>query len=58
MTWTVDPAKGPTVAFHTTMKVGDTPEDLLRLASVDCAGMTPEGPPIVCAAHSGRPPEP
>ena len=54
----MDPAKGPTVAFHTTMKVGDTPEDLLRLVTVDRAGMTPEGLPIVCAAHSGRPPEP
>jgi uncharacterized repeat protein (TIGR01451 family) len=53
VSWRVSLAPGATTTLHTTMKVQSTPQDLLRLASVACAGLTANRP-IVCATHSDQ----
>ena len=52
--WTVDLKATQTATFHTTMTVGATPAELLRLATVACASTSAAGPPIVCASHSDQ----
>ena len=52
--WTVDLKATQTATFHTTMTVGATPAELLRLATVACASTSATGPPIVCASHSDQ----
>jgi uncharacterized repeat protein (TIGR01451 family) len=53
VSWRVTLAPGSTKTLHTTMEVQATPKDLLRLASVACAGVT-SNRPIVCATHSDQ----
>lgn len=50
--WRVRVKPAATVVLHATMAVGETPPDLLRLASVACATIGGDGRPIVCATHS------
>lgn len=52
--WTIDLATAGEAVLHSTMAVTDTPPELLRLATVACASMSPSGPPIVCASHSDQ----
>jgi uncharacterized repeat protein (TIGR01451 family) len=52
--WTVDVATAGEAVLHSTMAVTDTPPELLRLATVACASMSADGPPIVCASHSDQ----
>ena len=54
VTWNVDLKATDTSTFHTTMSVVPTPADLLRLATVACASLSPGGSPIVCASHSDQ----
>jgi len=54
MTWNLNLKATETATFHTTMTVGATPADLLRLATVACAGVSKGGAPIVCASHSDQ----
>jgi uncharacterized repeat protein (TIGR01451 family) len=50
--WDVDLAALAEVSLQTSMTVGPTPDDLLRLATVACAGRSADGPAVVCASHS------
>ncbi|MEV6863231.1 hypothetical protein AB0M44_19780 [Streptosporangium subroseum] len=50
--WSADVRAGKDVTFHTTAKVQDTPDQLLRLATVACASTGADAKPIVCATHS------
>lgn len=50
--WTVDVKAAEKATLSTTMTVGETPADLLRLATVACALPTPTDAPIVCASDS------
>jgi uncharacterized repeat protein (TIGR01451 family) len=50
--WTVDLAPTSQTVLHTTMEVVETPKDLLRLATVACAGLSADKAPVVCATHS------
>lgn len=52
VTWTTDLAADQKATFTSTMNVGGTDEQTLRLASVACAALTTDGLPIVCAADS------
>lgn len=54
VTWNVDLKATETSTVHTTMSVVPTPADLLRLATVACASLSPGGSPIVCASHSDQ----
>jgi uncharacterized repeat protein (TIGR01451 family) len=50
--WSVDLAPGGRATLHTTLEVGRTPVDLLRLATVACAALPPATSPVVCASDS------
>ncbi|WP_371780879.1 hypothetical protein [Streptosporangium subroseum] len=50
--WSADVRAGKDVTFHATAKVQDTPDQLLRLATVACASTGADAKPIVCATHS------
>jgi uncharacterized repeat protein (TIGR01451 family) len=50
--WHVDIAPSSTMVLHTTMKLGATSDEVLRLATVACASVSAAKPPIVCASHS------
>jgi uncharacterized repeat protein (TIGR01451 family) len=52
LTWRVSLAAGHTGTFRVTGRVGHTPGQLLRLATVVCASAGPSARPIVCGAHS------
>jgi uncharacterized repeat protein (TIGR01451 family) len=52
VTWKADLPAGGTGAFDVVGKVGQTPRQLLRLATVACATSGNSARPIVCAAHS------
>lgn len=52
--WSANVGVGKDVTFHTTAKVQDTPDDLLRLATVACASTGADSKPIVCATHSDQ----
>lgn len=52
VSWTLDVKAATTATVATTMTVGETSDDLLRLATVACAQVTPTDPPIVCASDS------
>ncbi|GAA0833219.1 hypothetical protein ACFQVD_25485 [Streptosporangium amethystogenes subsp. fukuiense] len=52
--WTADVPAGEKVVFHTVAEVRDTPQDLLRLATVACASVRTDDRPLVCATHSDR----
>ena len=52
--WTVDLKATTTATFHTTMTVTATPAELLRLATVACASIAVDSPPVVCASHSDQ----
>ena len=54
VSWTVDVAAGATQSLATTMTVGETPDELLRLATVACAQVTATDPPLVCASDSDQ----
>lgn len=51
--WTADVPAGEKAVFHTVAEVRDTPQDLLRLATIACASVQ-EDSPLVCATHSDR----
>lgn len=52
LSWTTDLSGGQKATFASSMTVGSTDDSVLRLASVACAALTADGPPIVCAADS------
>ncbi|MGI3783021.1 MAG: hypothetical protein ACRYG2_19845 [Janthinobacterium lividum] len=53
--WKVDVPAGKSVTVQTSMEVGkDLPADLLRLATVVCAGPSPKAAPTVCASDSDQ----
>jgi uncharacterized repeat protein (TIGR01451 family) len=52
--WHLDLEANGKATFHATMKVTQTPAELLRLATVACARTSSEAPPIVCAADSDQ----
>lgn len=52
VSWTVDIAPGATTKLVTTMTIGTTPDELLRMATIACAMVSPTDPPIVCASDS------
>ena len=54
VTWTVDLKATTAATFHITMTVTATPAELLRLATVACASIAADSPPIVCASHSDQ----
>lgn len=54
VTWDVSLKAAADATFRSTMTVGDTPPEILRLATVACAGMAGSERPIVCATHSDQ----
>lgn len=50
--WEVDLRATKKVTFKTSLKLADTPAEVLRLASVACAKVSVKAPPVVCAADS------
>ncbi|MEU4338487.1 hypothetical protein AB0F59_28165 [Micromonospora lupini] len=52
VTWVTDLKVGQESNFSTVARVGDTPKDLLRLATVACATAKGGTKPLVCATHS------
>lgn len=52
LTWQISLPAGHTESFRVTGRVGHTPGQLLRLATVVCASAGPSARPIVCGAHS------
>src|SRR5690348_1426067 len=52
LTWRISLPAGHTGTFRVTGRVGHTPGQLLRLATVVCASAGPSTRPIVCGAHS------
>jgi uncharacterized repeat protein (TIGR01451 family) len=52
LTWRLSLAAGHTSKFRVVGKVGKTPQQLLRLATIACATTGTSPRPIVCAAHS------
>jgi uncharacterized repeat protein (TIGR01451 family) len=52
LTWQLHLAAGRTDTFHVVGRVGQTPGQLLRLATIACANAGSSLRPIVCAAHS------
>jgi uncharacterized repeat protein (TIGR01451 family) len=54
LTWRLSLAAGHTSKFRVVGKVGKTPKQLLRLATIACATAGGSHRPIVCAAHSDQ----
>ncbi len=54
ISWSVALAPTGKATMRTTMALGATPESALRLASVACAQVSAEGPPLVCATDSDQ----
>ncbi|MGC4811004.1 hypothetical protein ACLQ29_10805 [Micromonospora sp. DT228] len=52
VTWDTDLTVGQESTFTTVARVGETPKDLLRLATVACATAKDGKKPLVCATHS------
>jgi uncharacterized repeat protein (TIGR01451 family) len=52
LTWPVNLPAGRTSTFRFTGRVGPTPKQLLRLATIACASRKGSVAPLVCAAHS------
>jgi uncharacterized repeat protein (TIGR01451 family) len=52
VSWKVDLKPGGEITVATVGRVGATPDDLLRLASVACATAKGDDKPLVCATHS------
>jgi uncharacterized repeat protein (TIGR01451 family) len=52
LTWRLSLPAGHTSKFRVVGKVGKTPQQLLRLATIACATTGSSSRPIVCAAHS------
>ncbi|WP_410816493.1 hypothetical protein [Micromonospora sp. 050-3] len=52
VTWATDLKVGQESTFTTVARVGETPKDLLRLATVACATAKGGTKPLVCATHS------
>jgi uncharacterized repeat protein (TIGR01451 family) len=52
LTWKLGLAAGRTGKFRVVGKVGQTPGQLLRLATIACAEIGTSARPVVCAAHS------
>jgi uncharacterized repeat protein (TIGR01451 family) len=52
LTWRLSLAAGHTSKFRVVGRVGQTPQQLLRLATIACATTGASARPIVCAAHS------
>ncbi len=54
LTWRLSLAAGHTARFRAVGKVGKTPGQLLRLATIACASIGTSLRPIVCAANSAE----
>ena len=54
ISWTMDLAPTAETVVRSTMTVSDTPPELLRMATVVCAALSSDGPPIVCASDSDQ----
>ncbi|OLF15184.1 DUF11 domain-containing protein [Actinophytocola xanthii] len=54
ITWTVALKANGEATVRSRMTVVATPPELLRLATVACARLTGNDPPIVCAAHTAQ----
>ncbi|MFG1867236.1 hypothetical protein [Micromonospora arborensis] len=52
VTWATDLKVGQESTFTTVARVGETPKDVLRLATVACATAKGGTKPLVCATHS------
>jgi uncharacterized repeat protein (TIGR01451 family) len=52
VTWSVDLKPGQESPLATVARVGETPSELLRLATVACATAKGGSKPLVCATHS------
>jgi uncharacterized repeat protein (TIGR01451 family) len=52
--WLVSLRPGHAETFRTVARVGKTPPELLRLATVACASTSSSGRPIVCATDSDQ----
>jgi uncharacterized repeat protein (TIGR01451 family) len=52
LSWQISLAAGHSSTFRVTGRVGHTPDQLLRLATVVCASAGSSTRPIVCGAHS------
>ena len=52
LTWQLSLPAQRTYTFHFVGRVGQTPRQLLRLATIACANIGASSRPIVCAAHS------
>jgi uncharacterized repeat protein (TIGR01451 family) len=52
--WRLSVPANDTATVHSTMTVGKTPPDQLRIATVACARTTVTGTPVVCASHFAR----
>lgn len=50
--WKVDLKATKKATFKTSLKLADTPAEVLRLASVACAKVSAKAAPVVCAADS------
>lgn len=50
--WKVDLKATKQATFRTSIKLADTPEEVLRLASVVCAKVSAKAAPVVCASDS------
>ncbi|MEV4628319.1 hypothetical protein AB0J90_18810 [Micromonospora sp. NPDC049523] len=50
--WPTDLKTGQEATFTTVARVGQTPDELLRLATVACAATDGAEKPLVCATHS------
>jgi uncharacterized repeat protein (TIGR01451 family)/LPXTG-motif cell wall-anchored protein len=50
--WSVDLKASSALTLRTSMRVGTTPDEVLRMATVACAGLSAKKAPIVCATHS------
>jgi len=54
ITWRLNVKASGAATVHSTMTVVQAPKDTKRIATVACARMSADAPPIVCATHSAR----
>jgi uncharacterized repeat protein (TIGR01451 family) len=54
ITWRLNVKANGTATVRSTMTVVAAPKDTKRIATVACARMSADAPPIVCATHSAR----
>jgi hypothetical protein len=58
ITWRLSVKASGSATVHSTMTVVRAPKDTRRVATVACARVSADAPPIVCATHSARLPAP